>query len=712
MYPIEQMLSPMIKNRERIGQRLNENEIILMERIRKQKMDLLNHRISPAQVNLVRPEIVESWVRCYNYGLDPYDFLYGPSLDEPAFRELLREKGFLLKAAAPYIQQLEAMLADTNYLILLSDEQGIVLQVTPGNNQVSQLVQERFKLAPGTIWTEETVGTVSHVMCLRLGSPIQLCGPETYSETCSHVMGQLLGNYSEGSLEQSEPLNQTSCSSAPIFDAYGNLAGSITIISPYLHHQSSHTLGLAVSTAWAVQNQLQLAMNSELFDITIDAAEDAVITINQNGVITKANVVAQRIFNIDGQQLTDIKAEELLGRQSLITSVLKTGQAVYNTYLRIEESNQRLFLRAAQPIKDYTGKSFGCVLTFKKQERLRKIEGQVSGLLTRFTFADIIGASPLMARSVHLAQRYAQLDANILIQGESGTGKEMYAQAIHNSSRPGGPFIAVNCAAIPRTLIESELFGYEGGAFTGAERQGRPGKIELANGGTLFLDEIGDMPLELQPVLLRVLEEKMVMRVGGNRYIPVNFRLVCATNKSLASLVESSLFREDLYYRLAVLQVPIPPLRERGADIINLAKFFIAGIAQKHRIDAPVLSDAATFYLLQYQWPGNVRQLENVMLCAVTACCGGIIQPEDLPAEVTTAVSGANRCAGNNLRPETHPSLASDLSLKEVEKVTTMQALLLANYNVTRAAKILGMSKSTLYRKIKSYDLLDEIRSR
>lgn len=713
MYSIEQMLSPMIKNRESIGQSLNENEIILMERIRKQKMDLLNHRISPAQVDLVRPEIVESWVRCYNYGLDPYDFLYGPSLDEPTFQDLLREKGFLLKAAAPYIQQLEAMLTDANYLILLSDEQGIILQVTPGNNQASQQVQERFRLAPGTIWTEETVGTVSHVMSLRLGSPIQLCGPETYSETCSHVMGQLLGNYSEDSLEQSEPLNQTSCSSAPIFDAYGNLAGSITIISPYLRHQSSHTLGLAVSTAWAVQNQLQLALNSELFSITIDAAEDAVITVDQNGIVTKANVVAQRIFKIDGHEITGRKTEEFLGRQPLINSVLTSGRAIFNTYLQVEESNQRLYLRSAQPIKDHAGKSFGYVLTFKKQERIRKIEGQVSGLLTRFTFTDIIGTSPLMARSVHLAQRYAQLDANILIQGESGTGKEMYAQAIHNSSRPGGPFIAVNCAAIPRTLIESELFGYEGGAFTGAERQGRPGKIELANGGTLFLDEIGDMPLELQPVLLRVLEEKMVMRVGGNRYIPANFRLVCATNKKLSSLVEGNLFREDLYYRLAVLQVPIPPLRERGSDIINLAKFFIADIAQKQHVYTPVLSDAAIYYLLQYYWPGNVRQLENVMLCALTACCGGIIQPEDLPAEVTAAVSAVNCSADSNWQPGTPPSLsASDLSLKEMEKITIMQALLQANHNVTRAARMLDMSKSTLYRKIKAYSLFDEIRSR
>lgn len=707
MYPLEHMLSPMIRDRESIKQNLNENEIILMERIRKQKLDLLNHRISPAQVDLVRPEIVQSWIRSYNNGLDPYDFCYGPSLDAADLEKLMQEKSYLLTAAEPCIRQLESMLSDTNYLILLSDEQGIILRVTPDHNDISTDIKDRFKLAPGTLWTEETVGTVSHVMSLMLASPIQLCGPELYAEVNSHVMGLLLGSSAEG-VDHSESLNQTSCSSAPIFDAYGNLAGSITIISPYLHHQSSHTLGLAVSTAWAIQNQLQLALKSELFSVALDTAEDAVITINQDGIITKANIIAQRIFDLAEIDLIGQPIDNLLGIQPVIDSVLRSGQAVYNTEIRLAGRNQRLFLRSAQPVKDHTGRNFSCILSFRKVERIKKIEGQITGLNTRFTFNEIAGDSPLMAKSVKLAKKYAQLDANILIQGESGTGKEMYAQSIHNASRPGSPFIAVNCAAIPRTLIESELFGYEGGAFTGAERQGRPGKIELAHGGTLFLDEIGDMPLELQPVLLRVLEEKMVMRIGGSRYISVDFRLITATNKSLLSLVENNLFREDLYYRLAVLQVTIPPLRERGPDIVKLARVFIKNIAARQHIEPPVLSDAAIFHLLQYHWPGNVRQLENVMLCAAAASSNGVIEPEDFPAEVFPPASHANR---RQAIPQTQTISVNDLSLKEVEKMAIMQALLQTNRNVTKAGEVLGMSKSTLYRKIKSYNLLDELRN-
>lgn len=707
MYPSEQMISPLIRNREQItNQNLNENDIILMERIRKQKIDLINHRISPAQVDLVRPEIVQSWIRSYNNGLDPYDFCYGTSMNDQELQELLQEKAYLLTAADPYIRQLESMLSDTRYLILLSDEKGNILQINPVGNQISGNIQETFRLAPGTIWTEETVGTVSHVLCLMLGSPIQLCGPELYSEACSHIMGQLLASSGGKDPIPHESLNQTSCSSAPIFDAYGNLAGSITIISPYLHHQSSHTLGLAVSTAWAIQNHLQLALNSELFSITIDAADDAVVTINQRGIITKANVAAQQIF---GSSLTGLSADLVLGSQPLIASVMQTGEAVYDTYLNIDEGQQRLLLRSAQPLKDHAGKILGCVLTFKKLARTRKIKGQVTGLNIRYSFNDIIGSSAPLSKSLYLAKQYASLNANILIQGESGTGKEMYAQAIHNSSRPGGPFIAVNCAAIPRTLIESELFGYEGGSFTGAERQGRPGKIELAHGGTLFLDEIGDMPLELQPVLLRVLEEKMVMRVGGSRYLPVDFRLITATNKSLSELVANNLFREDLYYRLAVLQIPIPPLRQRGSDIIELAKHFAGQIARQQHKEIPEFSDEAIFYLLKYHWPGNVRQLENVLLCAVTANRDGVIKPEDFPPEIMEACT--HNASETDKTPAGFAPAPGSLPLKEMEKIAIIQALQQANFNITQTAQVLGMSKSTLYRKINAYNILEAIRS-
>jgi len=242
MRHLEQMLNPMIKNRAGIvAPHLDQEELLLLDRIRQQKLDLLHKRISPSEVDMVRPEIVASWLRSYNYGLDPYNFVYGPTLDKAAFKELLREKGSVLKAADPYISQLEVMLAGTNYLILLTDEQGVILRMGNGNKRVIKQIEERFSLSPGTIWTEETVGTVSHVMSLSLGSPIQLCGPEIYSETCSHVMGLILGSPMQIDSDQSlDTCNQTACSSAPIYDANSNLVGSITIISPVFIPTKTH----------------------------------------------------------------------------------------------------------------------------------------------------------------------------------------------------------------------------------------------------------------------------------------------------------------------------------------------------------------------------------------------------------------------------------------------------------------------------------------
>lgn len=708
MWPLEQMLSPIRDNV--ITQNPNHNEITLMERIKKQKADLLQQRISPAQVDLVRPEIVASWIRSYHYGLDPFTYNNCNIIDAAVFADLLREKDYFINAAEPYIHQLQNM--DSNYLVFLTDEQGTILRVSTGNQRILEQVKERFQLTPGAVWTEESVGTCSHVLSLLLGRPIQLCGPEMYLETCSYVLGLLLGNADQLSAPEMNALslNQTSCSSAPIFDVGGNLAGSLTIISPYLHHQNAHSLGLTVSTAWAIQNQYQLSLNSELLSVTLEAAEDAVLTIDRNGLITKSNMIAQKLLNSLAQVLSPAQLETVFADQALVRSVLEDGHPVFNREMKIEGWYQTLHLRSIQPVKDAYGKIYGCVLSFKPNNRSDKQLIPVTGLATRFTFDSMIGNADPMLKLVEMAKRIARMDANILIQGDSGTGKEVLAQAIHNESRPHQPFIAVNCAAIPKSLIESELFGYEGGAFTGAERQGRPGKIELANGGTLFLDEIGDMPLELQAVLLRVLEEKTVMRVGGSRYIPVNFRLITVSNKQLADLVENKQFREDLYYRLAVFTIRIPALRERGSDMISLAKYFIKNIARDQNVAAPALSDPAMYCMLQYRWPGNVRQLKNAMLYAVTMASGGIINLEDLPEEIRGAATAGNVgqadghleiMPGNPQNPE--------LSLKEREKITIMQTLLQTNHNISEAANRLGMSRSTLYRKIKGYVLMDKM---
>lgn len=675
---VENLLSPMTKNRSDT-QPIGENDRILMERIREHKAALVNQRLDIQNPDIIRPDVINSWLRSYNNGMDPYFYIYGPVLDKYAFQERQHRKDLLLKAADPYICQMEAMLTDA--IILLSDEEGAMLRVIEGNDSLRRQ-NERFNLVPGSVWNESTVGTCAHCISLVQGTPMQICGPEHYFEKYEEI----------------------SCSSAPILDVNYNLAGSLSVVTSSFSKQSAQSLGLVVSMAWAIQNQFQLALENELFYLTLQATDDALIVVNKNGIITKANLAAQQMFYHMTQSLIGNRIEMLLGEQPLIRSVIESGRAVNDAGIIIDQLHQKLQIRSVQPLNDHAGNNFGCIITVKKIDRLSRpkiVESTPKTPETRFGFEDIKGNSPGMQKAIELARRFAGSDANILLQGESGTGKEMFAQAIHRYSRPEGPFIAVNCAAIPENLIESELFGYEGGAFTGAERRGRVGKLELANGGTLFLDEIADMPLQLQPVLLRVLEERKLMRLGGTRYIPVNFRLITATNQNLHELVERGLFRSDLYYRLKVLRIDIPPLRERAADIVELAQFFIGSIADKQGIPRPKLSDQAALCLLNYHWPGNVRELENAIQYAINVCSSGVIQPQDLPEEITFGVDFA-ALAKNDAVSDT----ASNLSLKEIERIMIARALEQTNNNISEAASLLGMSRSTLYRKIKEYDLL------
>ncbi|MGB4503572.1 MAG: sigma 54-interacting transcriptional regulator [Syntrophaceticus sp.] len=681
---LENILSPMIANRNVLTQSLNQQDLILMEKIKQQKLDVIHQRISSSQVDLVRSEVVESWIRSYNYGLDLFNYNYGPVLEETALEELLRKNDLLLNAADPYISQLETMLSDSECIILLTDEEGVMLRVIEGGKKILEQQNKRFRLVPGSIWTEETIGTCAHGISLITKTPMQICGSEHYCEK----------------------YEQISCSSAPIFDSNGNLAGTLCIVSPSFKHQTSHSLGLVISMAWAVQNEFQLALNKELLSVTLETTDEAVITTNKDGIINKANLPARKILNYINKDLVGMSIESILGKQSIIKSVLETGKSISNTVILYEKTNQRLHLHSVQPIKDQYGNIYGCVLTFNQFHQARKLVNQNNGLKATYTFDDIIGNSHQLKKSIDIAKKFAHLNANLLIQGESGTGKELFAQAIHNESRPNGPFIALNCAAIPHTLIESELFGYEGGAFTGAKRHGKQGKIELADGGTLFLDEIGDLPMELQPVLLRVLEEGKVMRIGANHYVPVDFRLITATNKNLLHLVEKGQFREDLYYRLKALTINIPPLRDRETDILILAQHFINATAKKQQKTAPSLSELTALEIISYSWPGNIRQLENAMFYAVSICTDGVIKPDDLPEDIHRGVS----VTSNQIYPEhvTPDRAENNFTLKNIERIMIHHVLQKTNNNISKAAEQLGISRSTLYRKIEEYKLLND----
>jgi DNA-binding NtrC family response regulator len=320
----------------------------------------------------------------------------------------------------------------------------------------------------------------------------------------------------------------------------------------------------------------------------------------------------------------------------------------------------------------------------------------------RYGFPRIIGESEAIKRAVNETQRVAQTEATVLLLGESGTGKELFARAVHHlSTRRDKPFVAINCAAIPETLIENELFGHERGAFTGAGER-RQGKFELASGGTVFLDEIGELPLNVQGKLLRAIEEKMVDRIGGRSPIPVDVRVVAATNRDLRAASESGEFRRDLFFRLAVFPIEIPPLRERAGDIELLARHFAAQLGRETRGREAALSEASLAALRAHQWPGNVRELENAIERACILADSTVLEPHDLGL-VASDRDAAGALSGQDLSGTLSEAVERTVSLVERRKIK--EALAQAEGNKTRAAEALGVSYKTLLTKIKDYSL-------
>ena len=326
------------------------------------------------------------------------------------------------------------------------------------------------------------------------------------------------------------------------------------------------------------------------------------------------------------------------------------------------------------------------------QEELKNMRG------AKYSWKSIIGNSVLMQEVKHMAAKAAKTDSNVLICGESGTGKELFAHAIHNDSRRfDGPFIKINCAAIPKDLLESELFGYEEGAFTGAKKQGKVGKFELANGGTIFLDEIGDMPLDMQVKILRVLQEKEVERIGGNKTIPINCRIIAATNRNLVERIKENEFREDLYYRLNVVNIEVPPLRARKEDVEILTLKLMEKLSNALGKYVSAITVDALDSLKSYNWPGNIRELENIVERAINMTEGETIELQHLPTFII---------AEQHYEPKEVTTLTSRKhAVEEVEKATIIKCLKAVHYNKLKAAKILGISRTSLYEKIEKFGI-------
>lgn len=427
-----------------------------------------------------------------------------------------------------------------------------------------------------------------------------------------------------------------------------------------------------------------------LFRAVLDYAYEGIISVDSKGYITFFNPIAEQISHLTPSEAVGKPISQIWPKMDL-SNVLHSGEDDLGQILTINCVDV-LCNKVAIKVNNSV---VGAVITFQDVTQIQKMEAKVrsniyaTGHIADLTFSDIVGNSEIIKKTVAVAKDYAITNSSILVIGETGCGKEVFSQAIHNySRRRQGPFVAINCAALPTHILESELFGYVGGAFTGATPKGKVGLIELAHGGTIFLDEIAEMDYITQGKLLRLLQERKVMRLGSDRVIPVDIRVIAATNKDLSSMVKENKFRSDLYYRLNVLQLRIPPLRERKEDIPLLAQLFISNHDDNFR--RPIkLAPSAIAVLTQYDWPGNIRELKNI-----------IERVSAIHKQEVVDASSIEPLLEDTQAPHTHSTDQIPTEPDEIRK-----ALSMAKGKYVEAARLLGIDRTTLWRKMKRLGL-------
>lgn len=436
---------------------------------------------------------------------------------------------------------------------------------------------------------------------------------------------------------------------------------------------------------------------AEEFKAILDFAYEGIVAIDQFGVVKVFNPIAERLLGVSAARAIGRPITEVLPGVGL-DLVRASGRPELGAVQRLGST---LIVSNRVPIT-VGGEIVGAVFTCQDVSRIQQVEKEVrrelylKGHVAKHTFDDITTVDDTMREVIARAQRFAATDSTVLISGETGTGKELFAQSIHNASRRrNGPFVAVNCAALPESLLESELFGYEEGAFTGSRKGGKPGLFELAHGGTIFLDEIGDMSMQIQARLLRVLEQREVMRLGGDKVLPVDVRVIAATHRDLKRAVNDGTFRADLFYRLNILTIALPPLRERTCDIPALAERFIAASCRNLGIPQKRLSSGAITALVSHTWPGNVRELRNV--CERLAVG---VESREIDEETVWKLLGRDDHATEITQPEGTVTVAIEGGLRQIENEIMRQVLRKVGGDRTEAARLLGINRSTLWRRL------------
>ncbi len=613
----------------------------------------------------VRDYIAASWLRCKAIGLDMYENTINRIATGEDLAMILENNSDLIKVAEPVMKYLWSVLKGTSAVITLSDGAYNLLLMTGDEITIKRFEKSNFCI--GAHWSEDQVGTNSLALCIDMDCPIQTASVEQYGRWQHSATG----------------------SGAPIHDENGAIIGSINLTSD-MNIFSNYSLGMVTAAAKLIEEQITLLNANKLITYGIDAMSE--------GMIITDGTFKIKTINEQGRMILEDVHDKLIGRD--LREIIVGSLGLEKEHGKFEEiafsiDGKTVFCMGRINKMIFNNSTMGVSVVFRTTKRMNQVMAMYAGSRASYSFDDIKTGAPNMLRLIEQTKNIAREDCNILILGASGTGKELFAQAVHNASlRSKGPFVAVNCAALPKDLVESELFGYEGGAFTGAKKEGMIGKFELANGGTILLDEIGEMPLDAQGKLLRVLEERKISRIGGKTDRNIDVRIITATNRNLKEEVGKNTFRLDLFYRINVVSIEVPRLNDRPGDIKLLANLFLdrlnkEGHKQK-RFDENFVK-----YLENYQWVGNVRELQNVISKAFYICDGALITECELPDDIRNI----------SLKNSTGDSYGI---IDNMEKNIIIDTIIKNKGNITRSAKDLGMSKPTLYRKIKKYGIVTE----
>jgi transcriptional regulator of acetoin/glycerol metabolism len=616
---------------------------------------------------IVRPVIGKSWLRSREYGIDPFDEKTLTISDTKEISRRLSNASAVVKAAHPLMMAAYRMVSGSGFRVDLTDAEGYFL-FSVGQDEVFRK-NSRLNPMTGVCRNEKWIGTCGIALAIVENEPIQIHSAEHY-------------NYH---------LHEWTCSSVPIHSQTGEIVGVLSVAG---HHSliHRHNLGMAVGMARAIELSLENAQTidnlrhqQKVTDLIIKEVCDGLVVFDQERKVLQSNPKGLEIFlslekdNNTLPQILETKNEVV--DQEITTVINRRKKSFYMTRGIISEESR--------------GGAQVC-LVFKDSENVHRMTQRIQGKQAFYSFDDIIGEHRVIKKAIQEATIAANESCPVLLIGDTGTGKEMFAQAIHNaSSRGKGPFVPINCGAIPADLIESELFGYETGAFTGARSGGKPGKIEMADRGTLFLDELDSMPLSMQTRLLRVLQTGLVCRIGGTHDIPVNIRLISASKKDLFQEVEKGVFRDDLLFRVNIVTIYLPPLKDWKDDIPLLCDYFLRRLVARNSKSIRGISPDVYDIFMKYHWPGNVRELEGCIERAYIFENGQHITPKSLPSyihgEKTPSLKKESVTVGGTLE---------GMELKMIEGT-----LRECNGNISRAASSLGIARDSLYRKIRKFGI-------